>query len=506
MPQNSTHNAQRLTQRNFLNTADLPQEEIIALIDLALSFKHGNINKTLTGKTLATLFFNPSVRTRVSFASAMFKLGGQALDISSEGAWAFEYRDGIVMDGSTIEHVKEVAPVLSRYCDAIAIRCSELVTKSAESAKVGDWHTAKQDIVLNSFAKYATVPIINMESNVYHPCQGLGDAVTIKEKLGHTQGKKYVLTWAYHPKALPMATPNSQMLAACDLGMDVVLAHPEGWDLHSCDRRSGTSFEAAGSTTSATWIRQSATWIRQRATWIPHDAPWIRQSATWIRQSATSSYRKAARESRRRPRGSGGARRGARKAARGSRRVSSWIRRSATWSPQGGSWIPQASSWIRQSPDIEPARPLVDPAGVFVDPAEPDVEPARPLVDPSGVLVDPAERDVDPARPLVDPAGNPTPSPSPQRGGEGIRMGAWRCDGCDGATVSCPGTYAAGATSSFRIDPLPSPLRGGAGGGVSGHRSSQHGNRFPLANPPVRVYAHPHPRPFGRAQVEAPVG
>jgi N-acetylornithine carbamoyltransferase len=231
MPKYTTPNTPRLTQRNFLNTADLPQEEIIALIDLALSFKHGQINKTLTGKTLATLFFNPSVRTRVSFASAMFKLGGQALDISSEGAWTFEYRDGIVMDGTTIEHVKEVAPVLSRYCDAIAIRCSELMTKSAESAKVGAWHTAKQDIVLNSFAKYATVPVINMESNVYHPCQGLGDAVTIKEKLGHTQGKKYVLTWAYHPKALPMATPNSQMLAACDLGMDVVVAHPTGWDL-----------------------------------------------------------------------------------------------------------------------------------------------------------------------------------------------------------------------------------------------------------------------------------
>jgi N-acetylornithine carbamoyltransferase len=137
----------------------------------------------------------------------------------------------MAMDGSTIEHVKEVAPVLSRYCDAIAIRCSELVTKSAESAKVGDWETAKQDIVLNSFAKYATVPVINMESNVYHPCQGLADAVTLKEKFGQTQGKKYVLTWAYHPKALPMATPNSQMLAACDLGMDVVIAYPQGWDL-----------------------------------------------------------------------------------------------------------------------------------------------------------------------------------------------------------------------------------------------------------------------------------
>lgn len=221
----------RLSQRNFLNTADLPQEEVLALIDLALAMKQGNVPRTLAGKTLATLFFNPSVRTRVSFATAMFKLGGQALDISSEGTWAFEYRDGVVMNGSTIEHVKEAAPVLSRYCDAIAIRCSELVTKSAESAKVGNWETAKQDTVLSGFAKYATVPVINMESNVYHPCQGLGDAVTIKEKLGQTQGKKYVLTWANHPKALPMATPNSQMLAACDLGMDVVIAQPPGWDL-----------------------------------------------------------------------------------------------------------------------------------------------------------------------------------------------------------------------------------------------------------------------------------
>jgi N-acetylornithine carbamoyltransferase len=221
----------QLARRNFLNTADFTQEEIAYLIDLALALKNGQTQKSLAGKSLTTLFFNPSVRTRVSFATAMFKLGGLALDINGENAWAFEYRDGVVMDGSTIEHVKEVAPVLSCYCDAIAIRCSELVTKSAESAKAGDWQTAKQDIVLNSFARYATVPVINMESNVYHPCQGLGDAVTIKEKFGQTQGKKYVLTWAYHPKALPMATPNSQMLAACDLGMDVVITHPQGWDL-----------------------------------------------------------------------------------------------------------------------------------------------------------------------------------------------------------------------------------------------------------------------------------
>ncbi len=217
--------------RNFLNTADFTRDEIDALIDLAIALKQGRARRSLAGKMLAMLFFNPSVRTRVSFASAMFRLGGLALDISAQDAWAFEFREGAVMDGATIEHVKEVAPVLSRYCDVLAIRCSELVTKSAESAKVGAWEEAKQDHILNSFAKYATVPVINMESNVYHPCQGLGDAVTIKEKLGETRGKKYVLSWAYHPKALPMATPNSQMLAACDLSMDVVVTHPQGWEL-----------------------------------------------------------------------------------------------------------------------------------------------------------------------------------------------------------------------------------------------------------------------------------
>ena len=218
-------------KRDFLNTTDFTPEEIAQMIDLALDLKQGKARKSLAGKMLATLFFNPSVRTRVSFAAAMFKLGGLALDISAQDAWAFEFRDGAIMDGATIEHVKEAAPVLSRYCDALAIRCSELVTKSAESAQVGAWAEAKQDHILNSFARYATVPVINMESNVYHPCQGLGDAVTIKEKLGETRGKKYVLAWAYHPKALPMATPNSQMLAACDLGMDVVVTHPRGWEL-----------------------------------------------------------------------------------------------------------------------------------------------------------------------------------------------------------------------------------------------------------------------------------
>lgn len=217
---------------NFLNTADLSQEQMWALIDLALRMKQGDVQKNLSGKILAMLFFNPSVRTRVSFAASMFRLGGLAIELTpGQGSWTFEFRENVVMDGTTIEHIKEAAPVLSRYCHAVAVRSSELVTTASESVKVEPWPQVKKDKVINGFARYSTVPVINMESNVYHPCQGLGDALTLKEELGITQGKKYVLTWSYHPKALPMATPNSQMLAACDLGMNVTVVHPEGWDL-----------------------------------------------------------------------------------------------------------------------------------------------------------------------------------------------------------------------------------------------------------------------------------
>ncbi len=221
-----------MERKHFINTADFSLQQIHALVDLALEIKRGKVAPQLPGKILATVFFNPSVRTRMSFAAAMLKLGGQAMDLApGSGAWTFEFQDGVIMDGATVEHVKEAAPVLSRYCDALAIRSSELVTTSAKSVDVGAWEVSKKDTVVRGFAKYATVPVINMESNVFHPCQGLGDALTLKETLGNPQRRKYVLTWAYHPKALPMATPHSQMLAACDMGMDVVVAHPEGWAL-----------------------------------------------------------------------------------------------------------------------------------------------------------------------------------------------------------------------------------------------------------------------------------
>jgi N-acetylornithine carbamoyltransferase len=220
-----------LKGKHFYNTADFTQHEINSLIDLALAMKKGKVKKSLSGKSLAMLFFNPSLRTRLSFTIAMQKLGGIGVDFPIKDGYTFEYKLGEIMDKETIEHVKDAAKVISGYCDVIAVRASELITSGSESVKVQGWLELKKDKTIKSFMEYADVPVINMESNVYHPCQGLGDAMTIKEKLGKPKGKKYTHVWSYHPKALPMSTSNSQILAACDLGMDVVVAHPQGWEL-----------------------------------------------------------------------------------------------------------------------------------------------------------------------------------------------------------------------------------------------------------------------------------
>lgn len=236
--------------KHFYTTLDYSQEDLLEIIKTAIEMKKVSFSKTLKDKILSMFFFNPSLRTRLSFIAAMDKLGGLAVDLSSgSGTFPFEFEENAVMDKNTIEHIKEAAGVVSRLSDAIAVRASELVTASSESVKVAGWEEAKKDTILEGFIKHAGVPVINMESNVYHPCQGLGDAMTIMEKLGNPKKKKYVLTWVYHPKALPMATVNSQMLSACDLGMEVTIVSPKGWDLdkdilNSAKARAG---EAGGS-------------------------------------------------------------------------------------------------------------------------------------------------------------------------------------------------------------------------------------------------------------------
>jgi len=138
------------------------------------------------------------------------------------------------MDVNTQEHVRELGPVLSRLCHFIGIRKSELITVGSEKAEVsGDYQELSQDTFMHQLAKYSDAPVVNLESNRFHPTQGLADSLTMLEKLGDPRGKKYVLTWAWHPKSLPVATPHSQLLSAANLGMDVTVLHPPGYGLEA---------------------------------------------------------------------------------------------------------------------------------------------------------------------------------------------------------------------------------------------------------------------------------
>jgi N-acetylornithine carbamoyltransferase len=205
---------------NFLTTLE---SDLDQLIDSALRFKAGeDQSKPLSGKSVALVFFNPSLRTRASMQVGIYELGGNAVMLEPGGtSWTLEHREGVVMDGDKTEHVAEFVRVLERYCVAIGVRTF---------AALKDWSEERTDPVLGAFAKYASVPIINLESAMHHPCQAAADMMTIREKLGGGR-KRVVLTWAWHPKPLPMAVPNSFALAAAQMGHDLVIAHPRGYEL-----------------------------------------------------------------------------------------------------------------------------------------------------------------------------------------------------------------------------------------------------------------------------------
>src|SRR6476660_6926991 len=205
---------------NFLNTLGSDLNRFIAL---AQRFKAGDDqSKPLSGQSVALVFFNPSLRTRASMQIGVYELGGNAVVLEPGGtSWTLEHREGAVMDGDKTEHVAEFVRVLGRYCVAIGVRTF---------AALKNWDEERTDPILNAFAKYSDVPIINLESAMHHPCQALADMMTIREKLG-SERKRVVLTWAWHPKALPMAVPNSFALAAAQMGHDLVIAYPPGYDL-----------------------------------------------------------------------------------------------------------------------------------------------------------------------------------------------------------------------------------------------------------------------------------
>jgi N-acetylornithine carbamoyltransferase len=205
--------------KHFLNTQDCSRTELDALLAQAAAFKRTRFGDELKGRSIALVFFNPSMRTRTSFELGAFQLGGHAIVLQpGKDAWPVEFDLGTVMDGDTEEHIAEVARVLSRYVDLIGVRAFP---------KFVDWRRDREDVVLHSFAKYSTVPVINMET-ITHPCQELAHALALHEHFGTTdlRGKKYVLTWTYHPKPLNTAVANSALTIATRMGMDVTLLCP----------------------------------------------------------------------------------------------------------------------------------------------------------------------------------------------------------------------------------------------------------------------------------------
>lgn len=208
--------------KHFLSTGDCSRDELEKLLAAAKLYKVLASAKPLSGKSIALVFFNPSLRTRASMQVGIYELGGNAVVLEPGGtSWTLEHRAGAIMDGDKTEHVAEFVRVLGRYCSAIGVRTF---------AAMKNWQEERTDPVLQAFAKYAEVPLINLESAMFHPCQALADMMTIREQLGQER-KRVVLTWAWHPKPLPMAVPNSFALAAAQMGHDLVVAHPSGYDL-----------------------------------------------------------------------------------------------------------------------------------------------------------------------------------------------------------------------------------------------------------------------------------
>jgi N-acetylornithine carbamoyltransferase len=207
----------------FNDIADFSQEEIQDLIRLAARLDAHPEPRALEGKVLSLLFLSPSLRTLASFQAAMIRLGGGAFVISPDmSIHGLESRAGIVMDGAAAEHIREAVPVIASYGDAIGIRAF---------ASRRDLETDIADKEFDAIAALANRPVINMESAIQHPCQSLADWKTMDD-LGIPANKgKFVLSWAYHPKALPLAVPAATLQMAAMRGMDVTVLRPEGFEL-----------------------------------------------------------------------------------------------------------------------------------------------------------------------------------------------------------------------------------------------------------------------------------
>ena len=242
-----------LVGRDFIDTSEWTREELNAILDLANGLKRkfalGEPHAILPEKSLFMLFYNPSLRTRNSFEAGMTQLGGHAHYLQPETVYSPTIRVGDVGEvksaAETKERVSDTARVLERYGHGIAIRIF---------GKPTDWIYGRGNQIVRDFAKWSKIPVINMEDDMFHPCQAMADIQTIKEKIPNLQGKKLVMSWAYAPSPWkPLSVPHSVASIGTNFGMDVVLAHPKGFELDSrvldtCKRladENGGSFEVS---------------------------------------------------------------------------------------------------------------------------------------------------------------------------------------------------------------------------------------------------------------------
>lgn len=207
--------------KQFISVKDVenPKQLLEEVIHLKNNEKFSNIGNH---KTLGLIFFNSSLRTRMSTQKAAQNLGMQVMMINvNSDSWALEFQDGSVMNGTTAEHIKEAAAVMGLYCDILGIRSfPSLVNKEDDYAEK----------IVKQFIKYSNVPVVSLESATLHPLQSLADMVTIQEHQKVSK-PKIVLTWAPHVKPIPQVVANSfaQWAVACE--HDITITHPEGYEL-----------------------------------------------------------------------------------------------------------------------------------------------------------------------------------------------------------------------------------------------------------------------------------
>jgi N-acetylornithine carbamoyltransferase len=227
--------------RDFLSLGGLTRQEVADLVALARRLQERPEPAALRGKILGLLFFNPSLRTLASFQAGMARLGGTSFVIApGQGSWLLETRTGVVMDGAAAEHVREAIPVLAGYADALGIRAF---------AGGQDLAADVADETFHAMAAVCPVPLVNMESAIDHPCQALGDWKTLDDLGVPAAGGRFVLSWAWHPKALPLAVPAAVVHMAALRGMEVTVLRPEGYALPAAvmERARRAAAESGGS-------------------------------------------------------------------------------------------------------------------------------------------------------------------------------------------------------------------------------------------------------------------